>query len=201
VDLNKLAHYNIRFDDIINSINDENKTIPGGTIDVNKSSFIVRIPGEFDEPYIIENIIVKLKEGKPVYVKDIAEVSYGFKERNSFARINGEEAVSISVSKSVGENIIEIADKLKTILDDKKKELPAELKLYVTADQSEEIKDTVKELENNIFSGLVLVVIVLLFFLGVRNAFFVAISIPLSMLISFFVLQALGVTLNFVVLH
>ncbi|OGU29578.1 MAG: hypothetical protein A2057_12885 [Ignavibacteria bacterium GWA2_35_9] len=201
VDLNKLAHYNVRFDDIINSINDENKTIPGGTIDVNKSSFIVRVPGEFDKPYIIEDIIIKLKEGKPVYVKDVAEVSYGFKEKNSYARINGEEAVSISISKSVGKNIIEIADKVKNILDVKKKELPADLKLYVTADQSKEIKDTVRELENNIFSGLVLVVMVLFFFLGVRNALFVAISIPLSMLISFFVLQALGVTLNFVVLY
>src|SRR3990172_9260300 len=172
VDLNKLAHYNVRFDDIINSINDENKTIPGGTIDVNKSSFIVRVPGEFDKPYIIEDIIIKLK--------DVAEVSYGFKEKNSYARINGEEAVSISISKSVGKNIIEIADKAKKILDEKKKELPADLKLYITADQSKEIKDTVRELENNIFSGLVLVVIVLFFFLGVRNALFVAISIPRS---------------------
>jgi multidrug efflux pump len=201
VDLNKLAHYNIRFDDIINAINDENKTIPGGTIDVNKSSYIVRVPGEFDKPHIIDDIIVKLKEGKPVYVKDIADVSYGFKEKSSYARINGDETVSISVSKSVGKNIIDIVDKVKQILDEKKKELPADLKLYVTADQSKEIKDTVKELENNIFSGLVLVVGVLLFFLGVRNAFFVAISIPLSMLISFFVLQSLGVTLNFVVLY
>jgi len=201
VDLNKLAHYNIRFDDIINAINNENKTIPGGTIDVNKSSFIVRVPGEFNEPYIIQDIIVKLKEGKPVYVKDIADVTYGFKERSSYARINGDETVSISVTKSVGKNIIEIADNVKKILEEKRKELPSDLKLYVTADQSKEIKETVVELENNIFSGLVLVVIVLLFFLGVRNAFFVAIAIPLSMLISFIVLQALGVTLNFVVLY
>ena len=201
VDLNKLAHYNIRFDDIINSINDENKTIPGGTIDVNKSSFIVRVPGEFDKPYIIEDIIVKLKEGKPVYVKDIAEVSYGFKERSTYARINGDETVSISVSKSVGKNIIEIADQVKQVLNQKEKELPADLKLYITADQSKEIKNTVRELENNIFSGLVLVVMVLFLTLGVRNAFFVAVSIPLSMLISFFILQALGVTLNFVVLY
>lgn len=201
VDLNKLAHYNIRFDDIIDAINNENKTIPGGTIDVNKSSFIVRVPGEFNEPYIIDDIIVKLKEGKPVYVKNLAEVSYGFKERSSYARINGDETVSISVSKSVGKNIIEIADQVKQLLYQKEKELPPDLKLYVTGDQSKEIKDTVKELENNIFSGLVLVVLVLFFFLGVRNAFFVAISIPLSMLITFFVLQSLGVTLNFVVLY
>ncbi|MFO7445904.1 MAG: efflux RND transporter permease subunit [Ignavibacteriaceae bacterium] len=200
VDLNKLAHYNIRFDDIIESIRDENKTIPGGTIDVNNSSFILRVPGEFDRPYIIENIIVRLREGKPIYVKDVAEVKYDFKERTSYARINGVETVSISVSKSVGKNIIQIADQVKQILEDKKKELPADLQLYITADQSEEINKMVKELENNIFSGLVLVVIVLFFFLGIRNALIVAIAIPLSMLISFYVLQAMDVTLNFVVL-
>jgi multidrug efflux pump len=200
VDLVKLAHYNIRFDDIINSINDENKTIPGGSIDVNNASFLVRVPGEFDKPYIVENIIVKLKEGMPIYVKDVADVTYGFKDRTTFARINGQDAVSLSISKSVGKNIIEIANKVKSIIDEKKKELPSDLQLYITADQSKEIEQMVRELENNIFSGLVLVVLILLFFLGVRNAFFVAIAIPLSMLISFFVLQALGVTLNFVVL-
>ncbi len=200
VDLTKLAHYNIRFDDIINSIQNENKTIPGGSIDVNNSSFLVRVPGEFKKPYIIEDIIVKLKEGKPVYVKDVANVSYGFKDRSTFARINGEEAVSLDISKSVGKNIIKIAEQVTEILNKKKQELPSDLKMIISTDQSNNIKKQVRELENNIFSGLVLVVLVLFFFLGVRNAMFVAIAIPLSMLFSFFVLQALNITLNFVVL-
>jgi multidrug efflux pump subunit AcrB len=200
VDMIKLNHYNIRFDDIINSINNENKTIPGGSIDFNNSSFLVRIPGEFDKPYIIENIIVKLKDGYPVYVKDIAQVSYGFKDRTSFARLNGHDAVSIDISKRAGENIINIADKVKEILAKKRLEYPPDLQLYISADQSLDIKRQVRELENNIFSGLFLVVLVLFFFLGVRNAFFVAVAIPLSMLISFFILQAMNITLNFVVL-
>jgi multidrug efflux pump len=200
VDLVKLIHYNIRFDDIVNSISNENQTIPGGSIDVNNSSFTVRIPGEFDRPYVIENIIVKLKEGHPVYVKDIATVTYGFKERKTYARLNGDDAVSISISKSVGKNIIQIADRVREIIDKKREELPEELSIYVTADQSVEIREQVRELENNIFTGLVLVVVVLFFFLGVRNALFVAVAIPLSMLMSFFILQAMNVTLNFVVL-
>ena len=200
VDLTKLAHYNIRFDDIITAIRDENKTIPGGSIDVKNSSFLVRVPGEFDKPFIIDNIIVKLKEGMPIYVKNVADVSYGFKERSSYARINGKETVSLSVSKRVGKNIIDIANQVKELLVQKKKEFPPELELYVTADQSLEIEKIVRELENNIFSGLVLVVLVLFFFLGVRNALFVAIAIPMSMLITFFVLQSIGVTLNFVAL-
>jgi multidrug efflux pump len=163
-------------------------------------AFMVRVPGEFNKPYVIDDIIVKLKEGRPVYVKDIAQVSYGFKDRNTYARLNGADAVSIAVSKSVGKNIIDIANQVKDILAEKRKELPSDLQLYITADQSEETEKQVRELENNIFSGLVLVVLVLFFFLGVRNAMFVAIAIPLSMLISFFILQALNVTLNFVVL-
>ncbi|MEJ2505898.1 MAG: efflux RND transporter permease subunit, partial [Ignavibacteriaceae bacterium] len=178
VDVNKLSHYNVRFDDIIAAISDENRTIPGGSIDVNNSSFMVRIPGEFKEPYSIDDIIVKLKNGAPIYVKDLAKVSYGFKDRTTYARLNGENAVSIDVSKRVGENIIQISDKVKELLEQRRQELPSDLKI----------------------SGLVLVVVVLFFFLGIRNAFFVAIAIPLSMLMSFFILQAIDVTLNMVVL-
>lgn len=200
VDINKLNHYNVRFDDIITAVMDENKTIPGGSIDVNKSSFLVRVPGEFEKPYIIEDIIVKLKDGAPVYIKNIANVTYGFKDQQTYARLNTENAVSLSISKSVGENIIEIADQVKEILDKKREELPSNVEIYISTDQSEDIKKMVRELENNIFSGLMLVLLVLFVALGVRNAMFVAIAIPLSMLISFIILQAMGVTLNFVVL-
>lgn len=200
VDIYKLNHYNVRFKDIISAIMDENRTIPGGTIDVNQSSFMVRVPGEFNEPYMIEDIIVKLKDGSPIYVRDVANVSYGFKDRITHARLNNENAVTIDVSKRVGENIIDIADQVKELLNTKSKELPNNLNLYITTDQSKDIKEMVHELENNIFSGLVLVLIVLFFFLGVRNAFFVAIAVPLSMLMSFFILQSLDVTMNFVVL-
>jgi multidrug efflux pump subunit AcrB len=197
VDINKLNHYNVRFKDIINAVADENKTIPGGSIDVNNSSFLVRVPGEFDKPYLIEDIIVKLKDGAPVYLKNIAEVYYGFKERKTYARLNSKNAVSISISKSVGKNIIDIADKVKEILDKKRAVLPSDVEIYISTDQSKDIKEMVRELENNIFSGLVLVVLILFVALGVRNALFVAAAIPLSMLISFLILQALGVTLNF----
>lgn len=200
VDINKLLHYNIRFFDIASAIADENQTIPGGSIDVHKSSFLVRIPGEFDLPYIIEDIIVKRREGKPIYVKDVAEVTYDFKDRTTYARANGIDAVSISVSKRTGENIIDVVNEVRKILEVKEAELPETVKINVTTDYSIDIEKQVKELVNNIISGLFLVVGVLFFFLGVRNSMFVAIAIPLSMLISFMVLQFMGVTLNFVVL-
>ncbi len=106
-------------------------------------------------------LIVKLKDGAPIYVKDIADVTYGFKERQTYARLNGKSAVSISISKSVGKNIIEIADKVKEILANKRAELPTDVEIYISTDQSKDIKQMVRELENNIFSGLVLVVLIL----------------------------------------
>lgn len=200
VDVNKLNYYNIRFDDLTEAINSENRTIPGGSIDVNSASFLVRVPGEFDKPYIIQDLIVKIKEGKPIYVKDVADVSYSFQDRTSYSRLNENESVTVEVSKRVGANIVKIGDQIKELLENKRNELPADLKLYTSVDFSKDIKNRVKDLENNIFSGLVLVIGVLLFFMGVRNAFFVGVAIPLSMLISFMIFEYIGITLNFIVL-
>lgn len=200
VDLDNLIHYNIRFNDVIDAISQENRTIPGGLIDVNSSSFLVRIPGEFDEPFVIEDLIVKLEEGRPIYVKDVADVDYSFEERNTYARLNRIDCVTVNVSKRLGANIIDIANNVKEIIKDYDDNLPSTVDFTITVDQSKDIKRSVRNLENNIFSGLVLVLLVLFTLLGLRNAFFVAIAIPLSMLISFIVLSAIGVTLNFVVL-
>lgn len=200
IDFAKLQYYNVRFDDVIDAIRNENKTIPGGTIDVNSNSLLVRVPGEFKDPLLIDNLVVKTKEGKPVYVKDIASLSYSFKERTTFSRNNGIETVSLNISKSVGENIIRIAEDVQKVVKKKQLELPATIQIKTITDQSTDIAKQVRELENNIYTGLFLVVGILFFALGLRNAFFVSISVPLSMLITFFILQMVGITLNFVVL-
>lgn len=200
VDVNKLVHYNIRFDDVIGAIQNENKTIPGGSIDLGNSSFLVRVPGEFDRPYIIQDLIVKMKDGMPVYVKDVAEVNYAFADRSTYARLNGADCVTLNISKQTGSNIIGIADQIKDVISKYESTLPESIDFSVTVDQSIDIKRSVKNLENNIFSGLILVLLVLFILLGLRNATFVALAIPLSMLISFIVLSMLDITLNFVVL-
>lgn len=200
VDIRKLQHYNIRFDDLINAIRNENNTIPGGSIDVNNSSFLVRVPGEFDKPFIIQDLIVKMKDGYPIYVSDVADVNYAFKTKNTYARLNQNECVTVQVSKKVGANIIDIATDIKTLISDYDEMLPENVQFQLTVDLSKDIARSVRNLENNIFSGLVLVLIVLFALLGLRNAVFVAIAIPLSMLISFIILSALGITLNFIVL-
>lgn len=200
VDADKLTFYNIRFDDVIDAVRNENKTIPGGSVDLNDKSFLVRIPGEFDTPYMIENLMVRTREGLPIYIRDVAEVIYDFKERTTYSRLNGLEGVSVSISKRIGSNIIDIADEVKTIIAQYEEILPESVKFFLTVDQSKDIQKSVRNLENNIFSGLVLVLIVLFSLLGLRNAFFVAIAIPLSMLISFVVFSAMNITLNFIVL-
>ncbi len=200
VDLAKLKYYNISFKDITDAIHNENQTIPGGSLEVGKLKYLIRIPGEFEEPDIIKDLVVKVMDGTPIFIRDIAEVVYGFKDRESYARQNGRECITLSVQKRSGENLIRIAQTVKAEIAAALPQLPAGTHIDILADQSKEIHRMVNELENNIIAGLLLVVIVLFFFLGGRNAAFVAISIPLSMLISFLVIDILGYTLNMVIL-
>lgn len=200
VDLDRLKYYNVAFKDVIETIQDENKTIPGGSIDVGNIKYSVRIPGEFDRVDIIPELVINTNNESPVLIKDIADVEYGFQDRTSLAREGGRSCVSLSVKKRSGSNLIEISDQVKKIIDAEQNRLPAGTVVSITADQSKEIRTMVSELENNIISGLFLVVGVLFAFLGFRSSLFVAIAIPLSMLISFVIIQLLGYTLNMIVL-
>lgn len=200
VDLEKLKHYNIAFKDVIETIQNENKTIPGGSIEVGNLKYLVRIPGEFDRVDIIPDLVIQTDADLPVYIRDVADVEYGFKDRSSLARESGLNCVSLSVKKRSGANLIQIADQIKKIIQDEHKSLPPGTVITITADQSKDIHRMVSELENNIISGLLLVIGVLFAFLGFRNSLFVAVAIPLSMLISFIIIQALGFTLNMIVL-
>jgi multidrug efflux pump len=200
VDLAMLKFYNVAFQDVIDAIRSENVTIPGGAIDVGAQEFLVRIDGEFADPAVIEDIVVATKNGRPVYVRDVASVDFGFKDRNSYARLDGRAVVTLDIVKRSGENIIETADAVKAAIAAMQPGFPPSTVIKITGDQSEDIRSMVSSLENNIISGLILVVSVLLFFLGVRNASFVGVSIPLSMLLSFIVMTLLGITMNMVVL-
>ncbi|MFQ5824179.1 MAG: efflux RND transporter permease subunit [bacterium] len=200
VDLEKLKHYNLAFKDVIETIQDENKTIPGGSIEVGNLKYLVRIPGEFDRVDIIPDLVVKTENGSPVYIKDFAQVEYSYKERTSLAREGGRNCVTLSVKKRSGENLIQIADEIKKIIEEEKAKLPTGTVVTITADRSKDIRNMVAELENNIIAGLFLVIVVLFASLGFRNSLFVAVAIPLSMLISFIIIQALGYTLNMIIL-
>jgi multidrug efflux pump len=199
-DANRLSYYNLSFNDLINAVSAENLNIPGGAIDIGKSSFLIRVPGEYKNPELMSNIVVK-KEGEfPVYIKDVAQVTYGYKERQTYARENGVESISLPVKKRSGSNIIDISEKVKTLLTEDKELIPEGVTYDITGDESDYIKTTVHELENGIITGVILVCLILFFFMGLKNSILVATSIPLSFMISFIVLSMMGITLNMIVL-
>lgn len=200
VDLAKLKFYNLAFDDVIGAIRAENVTIPGGSIDVGSMTYLVRVPGEFERPDPIGDIVVTTANGRPVYVRDVATVDFGFKDRTSFARLDANPVISLAIVKRSGENIIETADAVRAVIADREAAFPPGTVVKITADQSKDIRSMVSSLENNIISGLILVISVLLFVLGARTASFVGLAIPTSMLMSFSIIQLVGFSLNMVVL-
>ncbi len=200
VDLAKLKYYGLAFDDVIDVIREENVTTPGGTIDVGTVKYLVRVPGEFEDTRLIEDIVLTSPGDRPVYLRDVATVDFGFKERDSYARLDGRSVVSLGVSKRVGRNIIQTADAVRAVIAEMEPTFPPTTRVNITSDQSEDVHEMVSSLENNIISGLILVVAVLLFALGLRTASFVGIAIPLSMLLSFSIIQLAGMTMNFIVL-
>ena len=201
VDLLAIEAMKISFDDIANAISQENVTISGGDLLVDEFNRNVRIIGEFRDVAEIENVIVKRENQEIVYLKNVADVSFGEEETESYAREYLKPVVMIDVKKRAGENLIVASDKISSIIEKAKADIfPENLQISITNDQSDQTRTQVDELLNSIIFGVLLVTGVLLFFLGFRNALFVGIAIPLSMLLSFIILGALGVTLNVMVL-
>lgn len=201
VDLYSMQANEISFNDIANAVNAENSTISAGDILTDNYRRTVRIVGEYRNAEEIENTIIKNEKFNVVYLRDIAEVVFEDKEKESYAREYTKPVVMVDVKKRAGENLINASDKINDILEKAKKDVfPKNLEISITNDQSDQTRMQVAELENSIIFGMLLVILVLLFFLGIRNALFVGVAIPLSMFIAFFILGALGVTLNFMVL-
>ncbi|MFB6098349.1 MAG: efflux RND transporter permease subunit [Salinibacter sp.] len=220
VDLAALKTHDVSFNTLITTIQQENTNIPGGAIEVNRLSYLVRVDGRFENPSEqIEELVVKTTpNGGNVHVGDVANVIFGFKDRKSYSRLRilkretesgktvtipdsareTSPVISLGITKRPGANILETSDKVKATLDEFS--FPSGTEVLITSDQSENVESLVTNLENNIISGLIFVIAVLLFFMGVRNATLVGIAIPLSMFTSFLVFQALGYTLNFIIL-
>ena len=201
VDLQKMENLDISFNGISDAIKYENMSVSGGDLLVDGYRRNIRVLGEFESMQDIENIIVKQEKGAIVYLRDIATVKFTNVDRESYAREFKNPVVSLDVKKRSGENLIKVSASINEVIAEAKKSyFPKNLALSVTNDQSNRTKNQVGELENSIIFGIILVVLVLTFFLGLRNALFVGIAIPLSMLLSFLILNSLGVTLNFMVL-
>jgi len=200
VDKFKMDAVGVNFNDIEMAIRNENITMSGGDLLTDSERRNVRVVGEFKNINDVKAIIVKSEKSKPVYLRDIADVEFDYEEITSYARAQGLPVVMLDVKKRSGENIINASDKIKEILKVVTPTFPKDLTVELINDQSKFTRDQVSNLENSIISGVILVVIVLLFFLGFRNALFVGIAIPVSMFMSFMILGSSGVTLNIMVL-
>lgn len=196
VDLYKMQAAGISFGQIQNAVAQENMTMSGGLIDKDGINRSLRVIGEFEKVEDLKELL--LVDG--VYLKDIASVDDDFAERESFARLQKQDVITINVIKKSGENLIEAIDKIKEILADFELTAPDNLHIQTTGDQSTMTKNNVSDLFNTIILGFLIVVLVLMFFMGVDNALFVAVAIPLSMLIAFIFIPIMGFTLNMVVL-
>lgn len=201
VDLNKMLSRNISFNNIEEAVKYENLTMSAGDIKEGGVNRNLRIVGEFSNPKQIENIIIRKVKDKVTYLKDVAKVSFKQQQSESFARQFGEPVVMLDIKKRRGANQIEASNEIRRIIEESKKDtFPNNLEISITNDLTDTTKTQVADLENSIIMGMILVVLVLMFFMGFRSALFVGVAIPLSMLISFFVLSSIGVTLNTMVL-
>ena len=201
VDLYKIEASEISFNDIENAIAFENRSVSGGDILENGTRRTISVVGEFKDPLRVKNIIVKSEKGNIVYLRDIAEVQFKEQEKQSYAREYSQPVVMLDVKKRSGQNLLEASTKIDLIIEESKASVfPDNLVISKTNDQSNDTRTMVADLENSIVLGVILVVAVLYFFLGFRNALFVGIAIPLSMFLSFIILSSLGVTLNTMVL-
>ena len=201
VDLYKMEASMISFTDIENAVKFENMSVTGGDILENGVRKTVRVTGEFTDPLGVKDLIVKQEKGNIVYLRDIAKISFKEQEKESFAREYMQPVVMLDVKKRGGQNLLKASTKIDKIITKAQKSVfPKSLVISKTNDQSNETRTMVSDLENSIILGIILVVTVLYFFLGFRNALFVGIAIPLSMFLSFTVLGFMGVTLNTMVL-
>lgn len=225
VDLERYLSYGIPFEQMIGAIQAENVTIPGGTVDVDYLEYVLRLTGEFDDPSEIEDLVVHTPidpetgdRAAPVYMRDLADIRFGFVDRENYSTLksfqteenDGEisriplkeaelnEVVSLDIIQRSGGNILETTDEVIEVMEDY--QLPAGTQVTITGDQSEEVETLISDLENSVISGMLFVVVVLVFFLGLRNAILVGTAVPLAILVGFIILTIMGYTVNFIIL-
>jgi multidrug efflux pump subunit AcrB len=201
IDLYKMTSVGLTLLDIENAISRQNMNISGGEMQIGELKRNVRITGEFEDPKEIEDMVLRSFMGNSVFVKDIATVTDGYKERSDFARLDGKSVITLNVIKRSGANLIDCADNINVILDESRKtDFPKGMTDTITGDTSGKTRLQLHDLINTVILGFVFVVFVLMFFMGFTNAFFVGLAVPLSCMIAFLLMPTLGMTMNVIVL-
>ncbi|MFT3752942.1 MAG: efflux RND transporter permease subunit [Paludibacter sp.] len=201
-DIFKMQAARVTFGDIERAVAMENMTISGGSLTNNGIRNTLRVKGQFANIETLKNVVVHSSSGAFVKLTDIAEVEDSHKEQESFARLDGKNVITLNVVKKSGANLLDASDKIKEIVEKELKnhEFPKGMEVTVTGDQSRFTRNTLEELNNTIIIGFILVTIVLMFFMGFTNAFFVGLSVPLSIFVAYLVIPGLGYTMNMIVM-
>ena len=201
VDIYKMMAAQVSFDDVSNAIKGGNLTMSAGNLITSGQRRTIRVLGEIEKPSDLDDFVVKAENGNSIYLKDIAKVYFKEKERTTYARDFGNRVVMLDVKKRAGKNMIDATSQVRDIVKNAiENYFPKDLNISITNDQSNVTITQVDDLVNNIIFGIILVVTVLMFFLGFKNALFVGFAIPMSMFMSILILNTIGYTLNIMIL-
>lgn len=197
----RMYQYGVSLNDLVKTIQNQHRNIPGGTLKAGGSRFSIQLTGELDDPEQFGSLVIRSDGPRLVRVRDVATVTFGYaRDRTTVFRLHGKNSLAISITKRAGANIVELVDEAKATVEALKPTWPQGTQAHYTFDQSIAIRRMARELQNHIMTGLILVVGILSFFLGFRNSFFISTAIPFSMMMGFLVLDYMGITLNMVVL-
>lgn len=200
IDQDRAGAFNLLVPELLALIPSENVNISAGGLETKGTKFNVRIPAEFVTPEEVDHLLLTVRDGKPIYLADVIKVRDAFKDRTTYSRLDGVPNVTLSIQKRIGANVVAVSDHIKAVIEEAGRQVPGDVKFDITFDMSKYVRDMVADLENNMASGLVLVVGILVAFLGWRTSTIVSLIIPISMLASFFAIQMMGYTLNMIVL-
>jgi multidrug efflux pump len=201
IDMYRMRAAGLTFYDVEQAVSQNNMTVSGGNIDLQGMSRSINVLGEVKNVDEIRNIVMTTGSGAIVKIRDIATVADGYREPENFARFDGQNVITLNVIKKSGENLLSASDKISAVIDEMKAtSLPSNLIIETTGDQSHYTRNTIRELNNTIILGFIFVTIVLMFFMGLVNALFVALSIPLSIAIAYIFLPVIGFTMNMLVM-
>ncbi|MAZ76214.1 MAG: MFS transporter [Micavibrio sp.] len=195
-----LESYSLRGQDILQFFNRSNKLVAAGNLDTGVGRFAIKVPGLFESVSDIMDMPLRTEDDSVIRVRDIAEIRSTFKDPENFARINGERAIALNIVKRTGENIIETIEAVRAVVAEEQKFWPSNVKVVYTLDQSDDIKERLADLQNNMISAILLVMIVVIAAMGVRAAGLIGIAIPSSFLSGVLIIYILGLTVNVVVL-
>ena len=196
----KLQHYGLTLDDVGDAVKGENTSIPGGLLRNTTKNYSIEVTGEIKDPVLFQDIQVK-SGAMRVRLSDLGTVAFKSAEPDTYSRLNGRPAISLEVKKRTGQNIIEVVNRAKAEIEAFRPQFPPGTLILNSYDESQSVKDMLLDLENEMFTGFILVMGVTMLLLGFRNSMFVSLAIPFSMLIAFSVLELMGITLNMVVLY